>query len=93
MHEDGGYIFVFNEASRSDILRDHAKQGHSFTSVLNAPESKLRQTDLALLSFRDDKIGFVALVQLNGMTATAQVRVKFSRFLPLAAVPIVSSFR
>jgi hypothetical protein len=72
MHEYGGYLFLFDEEKRGEMLAERAMEGWSFTDALSSPDHKLKPVDYCFISFGGYEITYAALVRRGNRIATAK---------------------
>lgn len=86
MNEYGGYLFIFDEAKRANMLAERAIEGWSFTDVMSGPDTRIKPVDYCFISFDGEEIAYAALVRRGNKVATAKYRVKYSNFIELQPI-------
>ena len=57
MTERTGYIVIFDEEQRADLLEERGNYAGGFTDTLSAPDWGLKEWEVCFISFGKDKRG------------------------------------
>jgi len=77
----GGYVFLFDEPKRVEILGDRLNSERVFTDTISAPDWKPKDIEVCLVSFDGASLSYACLVRRGNKVATAKYRIEFSRFI------------
>lgn len=84
-----GLLLHFDEDRRSDLIRDKAEGGYaSFSDALSVPDWELGKLNVALLSFTESTIDYIALAKKGKRVVTSKSRIDFSGLVSLNAIPV-----
>src|SRR5574337_968063 len=81
MEEYGGYLLIFDEPKRAQLLEEYVERYGTFTDALSAPDWKLKTVDVCLICPGLPTIGYAALGRRGNKVATAKFLVRFSDFV------------
>jgi hypothetical protein len=77
-----GFIIVFDEERRAELLRELSESGR-FSDVLSSQDWHPRAAEICFLSYDRASIASIALARRGRIVATAKYRVELSDFIPI----------
>ncbi|RXJ96334.1 hypothetical protein CRV00_01575 [Malaciobacter molluscorum] len=83
-----GYIIHFDEEQRKELILDTKIDEGSFSDALSVHDWKIRDIQVALLSFDGKTIDYISLATRGNRVATAKYRVEFSELVNLDSLLI-----
>lgn len=84
-----GLLLHFDEERRNDLIQDEVEGGYkSFSDALSVLDWEFGQLNIALLSFTDSTIDYIALAKKGKRVVTSKNRIDFSGLVNLNAIPI-----
>lgn len=87
--EISGMLVFFDEERRRDLLQDRSDGIFApFTDALSVRDWNIGQLTIALLSFSDDTIDYIAIAEKGKIVVTSKNRIMFSSIISLGAIPI-----
>lgn len=89
MAQSEGIIVFFDESRRAELLQEREEGGyHSFSDALSVQDWVIKAIQVALISFSQSSIDYIALATKGNRVVTAKSRIKFSNLSSLDSVPI-----
>lgn len=88
MSDRTGYIVIFDEEQRADLLHDRGDYDGRFADALSAPDWGLKEWEVCFISFGAGSIDYACLAQRGKRVATAKYRVDFSNLVDLSEIPL-----
>jgi hypothetical protein len=86
----GGLLVYFDEAQRRDFIQDELGVYEPFSDTLSVKDWEIGQVSLALLSFSESTIDYIALAKKGRRVATVKFHVGFSGLVSLDSIPLES---
>jgi len=84
-----GIIVIFDEVRRAQLLQDGRVGGYySFSDALSVEDWPIKTLQVALLSFSQRSIDYIALATKGNRVATAKSKIEFSNIISLNSIPI-----
>jgi hypothetical protein len=80
--DQGGYLILFDEAQRTEFLREVRSLDEGFSDALSSADWAVRQWDVCGLMFENGQITHWALARRGKKVATGKVRVEFTEVTP-----------
>jgi len=80
--EKGGYLILFDEAQRAELLREVRNLDEGFTDALSSSDWGVRQWEVCGLMFEGGQITHWALARRRNKVVTGKVRVEFTEVAP-----------
>lgn len=88
MAQYSGYIVVFEEARRADLLKVRGSDDGRFTDALSAPDWRIKGSEVCLISFDSRSLDSACLAKRGAKVVTGKYRVEFSHFVDLGELRI-----
>lgn len=89
MAQSEGIIVFFDESRRAELLQEREEgRFHSFSDALSVPDWKIKSLQVALISFSQSNIDYIALATKGNRVVTAKSRIEFSDLFSLNSIPI-----
>ncbi len=89
MAQSEGIIVFFDEARRVELLQELEDGGfHSFSDALSVQDWDIKSLQVALISFSQSNIDYIALATKGNRVVTAKSRIEFSNLFSLNSIPI-----
>lgn len=89
MGEYSGFLVLFDEERRADLLKERAGITSGFSDTFSSPDWKMREWEVCFLSFDGMSLVHACLAQRRNKAATAKYRVDFSEFVDLLSLDLV----
>jgi hypothetical protein len=80
--DQGGYLILFDEAQRTEFLREVRSLDEGFSDALSNADWSVRQWEVCGLMFEAQRITHWALARRGRRVATGKVRVEFTEVTP-----------
>jgi hypothetical protein len=87
MASKGGFLIVFDEERRAELLEEVSSLGQGFSDAISASDWPVKAIEVCGLIFGDDVISHFALARRGRKVATRKWHVSFSDFWPVS-VPL-----
>ena len=88
MSQKGGLVFSFRDPMRNDTLLDHIDGEGTFTDSFSTQDVKIKEVNLAILSFESDLLCFAALAKKGRKVVTGKSSVRFTNFVDLGELAL-----
>jgi hypothetical protein len=88
MAQYSGYIVVFEEALRADLLKARGSDDGRFTDALSAPDWRIKESEVCFVSFDARSLESACLAKRGARVVTGKYRVEFSDFVDLGDLRI-----
>lgn len=84
-----GFLIYFDEEQRKDLIQENIDGSYeTFSDALSVRDWELKQLSIAILSFSESTIDYIALVKKGKKVVTSKFRAVFSEIVPLQAISI-----
>jgi len=81
MDNYGGFLLLIDEMQRAKAISDDIERYGTFTDTMSAPDWKISQVDISLVSLGEESIHFAALVHRGRNVATRKFQIRFSNII------------
>ena len=89
MTKSGGIFVFFDESRRAELLQEREEAGYqSFSDAFSVHDWEIKSLQVALISFSQSNIDFIALAKKGNRVVTAKSRIEFSNLVSLDSIPI-----
>ena len=88
MINEEGIIIHFDEEERNYFIQNDREEGITFSDALSVPDWKVKQLQVALLSFTGSSIDYICLATRGNRIVTGKSRVVFSDLVNLDTIPL-----
>lgn len=86
-----GFLIFFNESRRSDLIKSYADEKvHTFSEALSVEDWKIKEYDIAFLTFDMKTIDYISLAKKGSRVVTSKNKVEFLDILDLHSIDIES---
>lgn len=86
-----GILVFFDEEQRSDLIHDRLEDDPApFSDALSVRDWSIGDRTIALLSFAEGQINYMAIARKGKRVATSKSRIEFSRIIDLKTIPVSS---
>jgi hypothetical protein len=82
----GGYLLIFNEPKKKEILQRHIDKNIPFTEAVNVLDIYLNKVEICFICFEKETINYAALMHLENKTTTTRFKFRFDNFFPIPAI-------
>src|SRR3972149_3294960 len=83
-----GYLIIFDEAQRSELLEEQRVWRERFTDALSAPDWGFKDVEVCIISFGGNTFDLACLAKRGKRVATAKYHVEFFNFVDLESLPV-----
>ena len=91
MTQSEGIFVFFDEFRRAELLLEREESGYySFSDAFSVQDWEIKSLQVALISFSQSNIDFIALAKKGNRVVTAKSRIEFSNLISLDSIPIQS---
>lgn len=86
-----GFLIIFDESRRSDLIKSYADNKiHIFSEALSVEDWKIKEYDIAFLSFNMETIDYISLAKKGSRVVTSKNKVEFIDIIDLHSISIDS---
>ncbi|RLA83537.1 MAG: hypothetical protein DRG78_04040 [Epsilonproteobacteria bacterium] len=86
-----GFLIIFDESRRNDLIKMYASNKiHIFSEALSINDWKIKEYDIAFLSFNMKTIDYISLVRKGSRVVTSKNKIEFIDILDVNSISIES---
>ncbi|MFY9143119.1 hypothetical protein [Sulfuricurvum sp.] len=86
-----GFLIIFDESRRNDLIKSYADSKiHIFSEALSVEDWKIKEYDIAFLSFDMETIDYISLAKKGSRVVTSKNKVEFIDIIDLHSISIDS---
>lgn len=88
MTEHPGFLVMFDEERRADLLKDRSEPTSGFSDTFSSPDWGIKEWEVCFLSFGGESLDHACLARRRKKVATAKYRVDFLEFVDLLSLEL-----